>query len=54
MALTHARECDGGVLPEGTRGIVVHAYRGGAGYEVEFAEPFHAVVTVTRDDIEPV
>src|SRR5260370_4194879 len=50
VALTHARECPGGLLPEGTRGAVVHAYRDGGGDEVEFMEPFHCVVTVRRDD----
>ncbi len=51
VALRHAREHDGKVLPEGTKGAVVHTYRGGAGYEVEFDEPFHCVVTVGPDDI---
>lgn len=51
VALRHPRKHDGKVLPEGAKGAVVHAYRGGAGYEVEFDEPFHCVVTVGRDDI---
>ena len=51
VALTHAHECRGGVLPEGAQGAVVHTYRGGAAYEVEFADPIHCVVTVERDDI---
>jgi hypothetical protein len=54
VALRHPQECDGRVLPEGSRGAVVHAYRDGAGYEVEFSEPFHCVVTVNRDDIRPI
>jgi hypothetical protein len=54
VALTHAHECPRGLLPEGARGAVVHAYRDGAGYEVEFTEPFHCVVTVRRGDIRPV
>ena len=54
VALTHSRQCDGKVLPEGTRGAVVHVYKGGVGYEVEFGEPFHCVVTVGRDDIRQV
>ena len=53
VALTHPHECKGKVLPEGTTGAVVFAYRDGAGYEVEFDEPFHCVVTVERDDIRP-
>lgn len=51
VKLTHPRECEGGVLPEGATGAVVFAYRDGAGYEVEFVEPFHCIVTVERDDI---
>jgi hypothetical protein len=54
VALRHSRKCDGKVLPEGATGAVVHAYRDGAGYEVEFEEPFHCVVTVGRDDIRQV
>ena len=54
VTLRHSQECDGRILPEGSRGAVVHAYRDGAGYEVEFSEPFHCVVTVSRDDIRPV
>jgi hypothetical protein len=53
VSLRHSQECKGGVLPEGAKGAVVHAYRGGAGYEVEFEKPFHCVVTVRRDDIRP-
>jgi hypothetical protein len=54
VALRHAHKWDGKVLPEGAKGAVVHTYRGGAGYEVEFDEPFHCVVTVGRDDIRQV
>jgi hypothetical protein len=54
VALRRSRKHDGKVLPEGARGAVVHAYRDGAGYEVEFQEPFHCVVTVGDDDIRRV
>jgi hypothetical protein len=54
VALRHSRKHKGKVLPEGAQGAVVHAYRGGLGYEVEFEEPFHCVVTVDRDDIRRV
>jgi hypothetical protein len=54
VALRHSRKYDGRILPEGAKGAVVHAYRDGAGYEVEFEEPFHCVVTVGRDDIRQV
>jgi len=40
-------------LPAGSRGTVVAAYRDGNGFEVEFFEPFHAVVTVEADDLAP-
>ena len=54
VALRYSRVCDGKTLPEGAKGAVVHAYRDGVGYEVEFEEPFHCVVTVGRDDIQRV
>jgi len=54
VALRQSRECDGRVLPEGATGAVVFAYRDGVGYEVEFDEPFHCVVSLTRDEIRPV
>jgi hypothetical protein len=38
-------------VPAGTTGTVVAAYRDGAAYEVEIFAPFHAVVTVERDDL---
>jgi hypothetical protein len=53
VSLRHPRECEGRTLPEGATGTVVYAYRGGVGYEVEFEQPFHCVVTVGRDDIRP-
>lgn len=54
VSLRHPHDCEGGVLPEGARGTVVHTYRDGAGYEVEFEKPFHCVVTVERDEIRAV
>lgn len=54
VALRRSCEHDGKILPEGTTGAVVHAYRDGAGYEVEFDKPFHCVVTIGRDDIRRV
>ena len=54
VALTQPRQVSGKLLPEGAKGAVVHAYRDGAGYEVEFDEPFHCVITVRRDDIRQV
>jgi type III restriction enzyme len=53
VALRHPVECKGGVLPEGGKGTIVHVYRDGEHYEVEFAEPFPCTVTLRRDDIRP-
>lgn len=53
VALRHPVECKGGVLPQGGKGIVVHVYRDGEHYEVEFAEPFPCTITLRRDDIHP-
>ncbi len=53
VALKHPVESNRGVLPEGGRGTVVHVYRDGKHYEVEFSEPFPCTVTVGADDIEP-
>jgi hypothetical protein len=51
VALKHPVECKGGVLPEGGKGTVVHVYRDGEHYEVEFAQPFPCTITLRRDDI---
>jgi hypothetical protein len=53
VALRHPVECKVGVLPEGARGTVVHVYRDGEHYEVEFPEPFRCTVTLMGDDIQP-
>lgn len=42
---------DGRRLPAGARGTIVAAYSDGIGYEVEFFEPFHAVVTLEANDL---
>ena len=54
VALRKSREYEGRALPEGTTGTVVFAYRDGVAYEVEFDEPFHCVLTPSRDEIRPV
>lgn len=51
VALTHTLHDGDKVLPEGSTGAIVFVYRDGKGYEVEFEEPFHCVVTVEPDDI---
>ncbi len=51
VALSHAVETDGGVLPAGTVGTVVATYDDGDGYEIEVHSPFHAVITVGTDDL---
>ncbi|WP_091928305.1 hypothetical protein [Methylobacterium sp. yr668] len=37
---------DGRHMPAGSLGAIVFVHGGGAAYEVEFAKPTHAVVTV--------
>jgi hypothetical protein len=51
VALRHPVQCEGGVLPQGVKGTVVHIYRDGEHYEVEFAKPFPCTITLRRDDI---
>ena len=51
VALSKPVETEDGVLPAGSMGIVVGAYRCGAAHEVEFAKPFHTVATVMPDAI---
>jgi len=53
VALKHPVECKGSILPEGGKGTVVHVYRDGEHYEVEFAEPFPCTLTLRRGDIHP-
>lgn len=40
-------------LPKGSVGAVVGVWQEGAAYEVEFNEPFHAVVTVPAPQLGP-
>ena len=51
VALTHAVENEGRWLPVGAKGTVVAVYADGVGYEVEFEEPFPAVVTLEAGDL---
>lgn len=51
VTLKRAVDLEGGRLPVGSRGTVVAGYRDGVGLEVEFFEPFHAVVTLEVDDL---
>ena len=51
VTLKRPIEAEGRRLPAGSRGTVVAAYRDGTGFEVEFFEPFHAVVTLEADDL---
>ena len=53
VTLRHSVQCKGGFLPEGGKGTVVHVYRDGEHYEVEFAEPFPCTVTVGASDLDP-
>ncbi|TMJ58672.1 MAG: DUF4926 domain-containing protein [Alphaproteobacteria bacterium] len=53
VALKRSVACKGGVVPEGGIGTVVHVYRDGEHYEIEFSEPFPCTVTVSAEDIQP-
>ncbi len=52
VILRRAVERSGVTIPVGAVGIVVHRHADGRGYEVEFAEPFEIVVTLTSDEFE--
>ena len=54
VRLLRARPGDG--LAAGAEGAIVHVYESGAGYEVEFVagRPRPAVLTLTREEVEPV
>lgn len=40
------------VVPKGSKGAIVFVHEGGAGYEVEFTEPVHLVISASRDDLD--
>jgi hypothetical protein len=42
------------VIPRGATGVIVYVIKGGVAYGVEFTEPVHTIVTVSRDEIAPV
>jgi hypothetical protein len=50
-----SRACDtddGRTLPAGASGAVVGIWREGLAYEVEFSDPFHAVVTLRPQQLQ--
>jgi hypothetical protein len=52
VALTAVAVTDGGDRMEpGTQGTIVGVWRGGAAYEVEFAQPPGALATVEAEDL---
>ena len=51
VRLRHAVKEGRRTIPAGTLGTIVHAYSDGIGYEVEFARPFRAVVTLEASDL---
>ena len=53
VRLTHSFEHKARKLPEGTVGTVVHAWRDGKHYAVEFTKPFPCVVSLAWADIQP-
>lgn len=52
ITLKRAVDVQGVHMPAGAHGVVMAAYADGLAYEVEFAAPKHAVLTVERRDIE--
>lgn len=44
--LADERTEEGAVVPAGAKGTVVAVWEMGAAYEIEFAHPFHALLTV--------
>lgn len=51
VTLAHTIDVNGQSMAKGSRGTVVAAYHDGVGYEIEFAHPFHAVVTLEAGDL---
>jgi hypothetical protein len=51
VRLSHGVDVSGHTLPEGAMGTVVAAYSDGMGYEVEFENPVHPVVTLEACDL---
>jgi hypothetical protein len=43
----------GKTVPKGAEGAIVFVHDGGIGYEVEFIKPIHAVVSASRQELEP-
>jgi len=52
VSLARPVKADGGILPPGSTGTVVHVYPDERAYEVEFMSPFHTVATVEAAAIE--
>jgi hypothetical protein len=51
VALRRQVQYNGVTFPAGSRGVVVHRYKDGIGYEVEFSQPVEMVVTLTGSDL---
>lgn len=51
MRLVHPVKEGRRTIPAGAVGTIVHAYSDGVGYEVEFAQPFQAIVTLEASDL---
>lgn len=54
VTLKVPKEHEGKTIPVGSVGAVVFIWKMGAGYVVEFVDPFQAIVDVSPEDIEPV
>lgn len=42
---------EGHIYPSGSHGTIVHVHKGGEAFEVEFATPAPAVVTLEQSDL---
>jgi len=51
-AVTEIREGDQ-LVPAGASGTVVHVFKDGAGYDVEFTAPVHVVISALRRELAP-
>ena len=54
VVLDESVDTPNGPLPNGARGTVVLVWRGGEAIEVEFTEPFQALVMLRPDQIRAV
>jgi hypothetical protein len=51
VSLARSIDQHGVFMPKGARGVIMAAYGDGLGYEVEFDDPQHAVLTLEEKDL---